>query len=335
VADPARSYSLDLVGENRRVLLFANAAHELAAALVERGCSVVAVELDPTAAESAAQYASEVHLVDLDTDDYASKLSGRDFDVVLLDGVLERMRDPLGELRILRRLLVPIHGAMVLIAPNVAHVDVRLALLSGCFEYTETGILASDHVRFFTKASLEQLLAQAGLALTDVRGVVRPLFESGVSVAEREVAPGVLETLLRDPVAEFDQFVMRAVPLDAMSTVAALERRATELGHELREAAIDHADRITTLEREAEQAEDRAARALERAFRVARRLRDAELRVESVHAAVAAAVEAARTSQDAATRAASEVAALRRTRLVRWSTLPRRVYALLRPRSRA
>ena len=58
---------------------------------------------------------------------------------------------------------------MLLSIPNIAHADVRLALLRGDFDYQWCGILDETHLRFFTRRSLETFLARlrAGAAHWD------------------------------------------------------------------------------------------------------------------------------------------------------------------------
>ena len=55
-------------------------------------------------------------------------------------------------------------GARFLLStPNVAHLSVRLNLLRGRFDYVDSGILESTHLRFFTLTTLQKVLRSAGL----------------------------------------------------------------------------------------------------------------------------------------------------------------------------
>ena len=57
---------------------------------------------------------------------------------------------------------------MLLSIPNIAHADVRLSLLRGDFDYQWCGILDETHLRFFTRRTLEEFLADCGLVALDV-----------------------------------------------------------------------------------------------------------------------------------------------------------------------
>ena len=91
-----------------------------------------------------------------------------EFDAIVAADVLEHLKDPLEALNRLRPFLKP-DGFFVISVPNVAHGSVRLALLSGDFEYADIGLLDSTHLRFFTRETLEKLLDDAELGLVEMR----------------------------------------------------------------------------------------------------------------------------------------------------------------------
>ena len=68
---------------------------------------------------------------------------------MVMGDVLEHLRDPLNSLRHAVRKLKP-SGFVVTSLPNIAHGDVRMALMQGKFRYRETGLLDRTHMRFFT-----------------------------------------------------------------------------------------------------------------------------------------------------------------------------------------
>jgi methionine biosynthesis protein MetW len=99
------------------------------------------------------------------------------FDVVVFADVLEHLPSPAGVLTRAISVLKP--GGFVLISvPNVAHWTVRLKLLRGRFDYTETGILDATHLRWFTAKSIRSLCTEVGL---DVRSMQQT---AGTGLAE-------------------------------------------------------------------------------------------------------------------------------------------------------
>ncbi|MGH7895267.1 MAG: class I SAM-dependent methyltransferase [Candidatus Binatia bacterium] len=136
------------------------------ARLRDRGCAVIALEVDPRAATQAARYADHVVVGDVEDARVRARLGGP-FDVVLFMHVLEHLVDPWGTLAAVRELLAP-GGRVIALLPNVACWRVRKALFfGGTFEYEETGILDRTHLRFFTLASGRELLETSGWAVRD------------------------------------------------------------------------------------------------------------------------------------------------------------------------
>ena len=233
----AHSFAVEMVGSNKRVLEVGCAAGHVTRILASRGCEVTGIEVDPSAARSAEEHAHEVLVADLDVDDYMAKLEDQVFDVVLLGDVLEHLRDPLSAMRSFTKLVEP-HGYIVASLPNVAHVDVRLALFQGRFQYGDWGLLDRTHLRFFTRASGEQLLRDAGLLPVEVRRVFVPAFASEIPVDREAIETHVLDEVLRDPEAETYQFVWRAVPDNGVAVTRELSARCQELDDEFQAVRI-------------------------------------------------------------------------------------------------
>jgi 2-polyprenyl-3-methyl-5-hydroxy-6-metoxy-1,4-benzoquinol methylase len=194
-----------------RVLDVGCASGYLAAEATARGCTVVGFERDPAAAALAEAWCAEVIVGDLESDADLAALP-RGFDAVVIGDVLEHLTDPWRVLRELRGVLAP-GGVVVLSLPNVAAWPVRLGLLRGRFEYTDTGLLDRTHLRFFTRRSAEALATGAGFTIERARfqhlerppGPVRRRLPLATSVADRAMArlwPGLFA----------QQFVLRLRP---------------------------------------------------------------------------------------------------------------------------
>lgn len=91
-------------------------------------------------------------------------LEGKTFDHILLGDVLEHLVDPVGVLQQLSRHVVS-GGTCIISVPNVAHYSVRLKLLTGRWDMTETGILDRTHLHFYTKKTAVTMIEQAGLVV--------------------------------------------------------------------------------------------------------------------------------------------------------------------------
>jgi len=231
-----------LVGEAERVLELGPATGYMSRAFVEKGATVVGIEVDPEMGERAREFCSRVIVGDLDSLDLDAELGEERFDAIVAADVLEHLKDPLGALQKLRRFLSE-DGAFVVSVPNVAHGSVRLALLSGQFEYRDIGLLDSTHLRFFTRETLEQLLDEAELGLAELHRHELNLEASEVSFDPKAVPPDLREELEQDPEARTYQFVVKAIPMEREG-LRELQRRLREVA-ELRLKA----ERVDELER--------------------------------------------------------------------------------------
>ena len=205
-ANNPHAYALELVGEGHHVLEIGCSTGHVTARLIEAGNTVVGVELDEAAADEARALAGTVHVVDLDVTPVSSVESGT-FDVILLGDVLEHVRDPATVLADIASLLVA-DGRLVISVPNAAHADIRLMLLEGRIEYQPDGLLDRTHLRWFTKESLRELLADCGFVATRLRRVVFPLGGSNVPFTPEAHAGATLEFIMADPEAETYQYVV-------------------------------------------------------------------------------------------------------------------------------
>ena len=131
-----------------------------------------AVEPNPVWAERAAPFYRQVWPLAIED----APLPARVYRVVVCADVLEHTADPITVLRTLRN--VATDDALFLISvPNVAHLAVRLLLLLGQFPRMERGILDRTHLHFWTRRTIREVLAEAGLETLRVRPTGFPLDE--------------------------------------------------------------------------------------------------------------------------------------------------------------
>ncbi|MCU1656033.1 MAG: Methyltransferase family protein, partial [Pseudonocardiales bacterium] len=232
VPGTSHALMLELVGSNKRVLDVGCDTGYLGRVMTTMGNRVSGVEINPVAAEEAGRHLERVVVQDLESGDLVGEFGRDSFDVVVFGDVLEHLRDPIPILRQARPILAP-GGYVVISTPNIAHGDVRLALLSGRFDYTKVGLLDDTHLRFFTRDSLVKLLHDAGFVLADLRRSVAPMFSTELGVREEDFDPGLVASLREDVEASTYQFVLRAVPDDATSLQSSQALRLDDLSAEL------------------------------------------------------------------------------------------------------
>ena len=228
-ADPGSTHTkiVSLVPPATRVLEFGCATGYMSEVLKnELGCTVTGVEISPEAAELAEQHTERVIVGDAEKIDYAAELAGEEFDVVLFADVLEHLKRPGDVLRRVRPFVAE-NGVVIASIPNVAHGSVRLALLGGEFRYRDWGLLDDTHLRFFTRASIQDLFEETGYVVTHWLRQRLDLGETEISVPN--VPDAVREWLASDPEATTYQFVLRALVSDTANQLQAMRNELEEL----------------------------------------------------------------------------------------------------------
>jgi 2-polyprenyl-3-methyl-5-hydroxy-6-metoxy-1,4-benzoquinol methylase len=211
---PGSTHNLvvDLVPPKSRVLEFGCATGYMSEVLASRlGCSVVGIELSPTAAEIARSHCERVVVGDAESLDLCDALGTDRFDVILFADVLEHLRDPAALLKRIGPFLAE-GGSIIASIPNIAHGSVRLALLRGEFRYRELGLLDNTHIHFFTRESIQDTFEETGYLITHWVRQRLPIDETEIAVPQDEVLNAARSLIDRDHEATTYQFVVRAVP---------------------------------------------------------------------------------------------------------------------------
>ena len=211
-ANSSHGKMLSMVPSGSRVLETGCANGRFTRVLVEHGCRVVGVELDPGAASEAAQFCEQVIVGNLEDPSVQEQIPDS-FDLLLFGDVLEHLVEPRNVLRALRSRLKP-GGCIVISIPNVAHWDVRIGLLTGKFDYQDEGVLDSTHLRFFTRRTVWEMLDQTGYYVVSADRVTRlPSWVYKIRLVRRYAPKLILPLLVRIAPNLFTlQFIVKAVP---------------------------------------------------------------------------------------------------------------------------
>ena len=168
----SHSKAVSWVKAGERVLILGAGSPELVAPFVQKGCEVVAIELEST--EGLEKVCHRTIQGDLDTLDLKEALSGTRFDKVLALDVIEHLKSPETFLERLRGVSGCKDAEFLFTVPNVAFLPVRLMLLLGFFNYGKRGILDRTHTRLFTFSSMKRLCLQSGFRINELSGIPAP-----------------------------------------------------------------------------------------------------------------------------------------------------------------
>lgn len=138
----------------------------LSEAIEKKGYNVWGIELDTEAMAICRERITRVIHADLTQIDSINREIGNQlFDYLIFADVLEHLSDPLFILKYYLKFLKD-DGYLVVSLPNVLAWANRVMFLFGRFEYTDTGLLEKDHLRFFTFRTAKLLVKSAGCSIT-------------------------------------------------------------------------------------------------------------------------------------------------------------------------
>jgi SAM-dependent methyltransferase len=130
-------------------------------------CQVVGLDYCESALAKARSKGFEVCVCDLNSEPLPFKEG--EFDYILIGDVLEHLYDPWSVLAGLVKTMKD-DGTILISIPNVKHYSLlKDLILRDRWEYRESGLLDSTHIRFFTYDGIRKLLARSGLTLVRER----------------------------------------------------------------------------------------------------------------------------------------------------------------------
>lgn len=163
VTDKRQSYYwlLKFTQEAHSVLEIGCATGFFSRHLVEQGCQITGIEINPIAAQEARKYCRKVIVGDVEQTETREHLTER-FDAVVLGDVLEHLKSPQDLLVHIQQHWLNPGGIVALSVPNSGHWIFRREVLHGRFPYRQYGLFDRTHLRFFTHTSLYELVTNTG-----------------------------------------------------------------------------------------------------------------------------------------------------------------------------
>jgi len=176
-------------------------------------CSVVALEIDPTAIAKLRAFASSVYSLDLNDERWSATIQDQEglFDYVIAADVLEHVYDPWTVLKGMKSLLNP-SGAIILSLPHAGHASVVGCLMDEDVDYQRWGLLDKTHIRFFGMKNIEKLYASQGLAIQSAEFVVRTPEMTEFVRRWKRLPRDIRDALQRNRYSHVYQVVSLAVP---------------------------------------------------------------------------------------------------------------------------
>lgn len=180
---------------------------------INPACNYTGIEVDAENAERARRYCDTVLHLDIESVDESFYAQYANSNVWIFGDVLEHLRYPWEVLARIRRSM-PADGCVIVCLPNAQHWSVQAKLSVGDFRYENGGLMDRTHLRFFTRATMLEMFAGAGLKIAQgFPRIFGELKNEHVIAAIKSMAIGVgadPELALQDSMPL--QYVVKAVP---------------------------------------------------------------------------------------------------------------------------
>ncbi len=207
------AWAYEKINPGSVVLEFGPAIGNLAKHLhEEKKCTIDIVEIDEEAGTKAARFARTSILGkegDLNTSIWHEKLSGSQYDYIVILDVLEHVYDSESLLKQARKLLKE-NGEILISMPNIAHNSILINLFNNKFVYTKDGLLDDTHLKFYTYSTFCNLLYKCNYKIICKEVKQIPVGMNEVDVSYEDVPRDVEFFLRTRPLADVYQFLFIA-----------------------------------------------------------------------------------------------------------------------------
>ena len=174
-ANPRDEVTVLIPEQAKRILDVGCSVGVMGEALERSGREVTGIESFPSLAEEARQRLSRV--IEEDVEEFVRRDSdpGGPFDCVVMADVLEHLRDPWAVVRWASR-FVDKGGSMVISVPNIRHIHLFWSMaVRRRWPYRDVGLFDRTHLRWFAFNNLDELLADTGFRIVELRRSYRVL----------------------------------------------------------------------------------------------------------------------------------------------------------------
>ncbi|MEF9991459.1 MAG: glycosyltransferase [Romboutsia sp.] len=119
-----------------------------------------------------------------DIDSYILPYEEKFFDYIILDDIIEHLKDPWMSLANIKKYIKD-GGYIIANIPNLMHISILSQILNGNFTYTNTGLLDKSHLRFFTLSEIDNLFMSSEYNIISKSGSLINLSKDEESLVDK------------------------------------------------------------------------------------------------------------------------------------------------------
>lgn len=208
------SLIIEQIAPNSTILEFGPAMGRMTKYLTNNlKCDVYIVEIDKDAFNYVLPFAEDGVLGDIEEYGWIDKFNDIKFDYIIFADVLEHLLHPVRVVETAARLLKE-NGRMMVSVPNIAYNAVIIDLINNKFEYKNTGLLDSTHLRFFTYDTLNPFFEKAGMIVEKEKVVHLNIEHSGFGNGYELIPKEQAQFLKNREFADAYQYVFTVIKRD-------------------------------------------------------------------------------------------------------------------------
>lgn len=205
---------LDNIRSGSKILEFGCANGRMTQYLNEvLSCSVDIVEYNEELYNMAIKYAHDGLCGNICDYTWLEKFCNETYDYIIFADVLEHLSTPQDVLENCYKLLKET-GLIWISVPNIAFNDIIIKLLNNQFDYSDTGLLDTSHIHFFTEKSAKKMFLDAGYHVVYEDGIHKQTFCSEQLLTEYASWKPEYDYVLKRDLGELYQavFALSKVP---------------------------------------------------------------------------------------------------------------------------
>lgn len=148
--------------------------------------------------------------------DYMDKILDEKYDFIVFADVIEHIDNPID---VFKEFFSKLDSTtkVIISTPNIAFGSVRLSLLCGKFDYVDSGILESTHLRFYTLETLKKLISNFDLQIEKLYFLRRNFNNMEIDTSELKCNLSSLNFIAKDELSHVYQFLLVLTKIDTVT----------------------------------------------------------------------------------------------------------------------